>query len=348
MRYALAAPALLAVTVIAAPVSKPDEEANNLGIDNIDLPQLAVKNIPKRDEDVNIDSINPGVGIPTLTVPTLKSKRGDGDDGLLDGLDLGVDVLKREIDAEDEQQQESNDGVLGLGFLGFTKREDTLLGSENLTDDTFTEIDDTLDGILEKRDGSLTSGDGGDGDADSELIEDAVDSAEGVLGKREETMTTGGHDGGDDDLAEIVDTVEDLLEKRDDSILTDGDENGSNYKNNGNDGILGTGILRKRGDGDDDDDEDDDEDDDDEGLLGLGIGPLRKRGDGDEDDDEGLLGLGIGPLRKRGDGDDDDDDDDEGLLGLGLFDILKREQDTSIGGIGGVDAGTPVLDIVNA
>src|SRR4051812_16733368 len=108
MRYAFAAPAMLAVTVVAAPVSKRDEDVhiNNLGVDNLDvLPQVSVSNIPKRSEDVSIDGVTPGIGVPTLLIP-----REDGDD------------VKREKtlidrDGGDEQQEESNAGELGLDFL---------------------------------------------------------------------------------------------------------------------------------------------------------------------------------------------------------------------------------------
>jgi hypothetical protein len=380
MRYAFAAPALLAVTAIAAPVSKPEEDVhvNDLNVDNVDvLPNLSITNIPKRSEELSIDGITPGIGVPTLLIP-----RDDGDADLGDLSLAGVNVIKRET--EEEQQEDSNDGTLGLGFLGFTKREDILLGGSGDDGDLLDLID------LRKR-----------GDGNGAKVDDS-DSGPLDLGlrKREEKLANG--DGGDDDddiLAELLG----LLDKRGEAILTDGDQNG----NGNNGGGLGVTInLRKRGDGEDEGDEDgEDDEDEDSGLLGLGFLGLRKReenlanGGGDDDDDDilaellGLLGkrdedlfgdsiLG-GILRKReenlanGGGDDDDDDDDDNdilaeLLGLldkrgeailtdgdqngngnnggGLdvtLNLRKREEDTSIGGVGGFDLATPVIDAVN-
>ncbi|KAJ6063744.1 hypothetical protein N7499_012424 [Penicillium canescens] len=305
MRYAFAAPALLAVTVVAAPVSKRDEDVNinNLGVDNLDvLPQVSVNDIPKRSEDISIDGITPGIGVPTLLIP-----REDGDD------------VKREKtlidrDGDDEQQEESNAGELGLGFLGFSKREETLTDGSNGDGDLLDIID------LRKR-----------GDGNGETVDDS-DSGPLDLGlrKREDIAD----DDIDKEIGEVIKTSKGVV-KRDDSLFDDN--------------ILG-GLLRKREEallGLDNDDDDD--------LLGGLLDAVKKR-DGallglDNDDDDDLLGGLLDAVKKRDetlitDGDENGNKNGDGGV-LGLVNLGKREQDSDIGGVSGVDIGTPVLDAVN-
>ena len=280
MRYAFAAPALLAVTVVAAPVSKRDEDVhiNDLGVDNLDvLPQVSVSNIPKRSEDVSIDGVTPGIGVPTLLIP-----REDGDD------------VKREKtlidrDGDDEQQEESNAGELGLGFLGFSKREGTLTDGSNGDGDLLDIID------LRKR-----------GDGNGETVDDS-DSGPLDLGLRKRG------DIADDDIEKEIDEVIKTSEgvvKRDDTLFDDN--------------IL-DGLLRKR-----------------DGIL------LSLDNDGGDDD---LLGGLVDAVTKRDgtlitDGDENGNKNGDGSV-LGLVNLGKREQDSDIGGVGGFDIGTPVLDAVN-
>jgi hypothetical protein len=278
MRYAFAAPALLAVTVVAAPASKREEDVhvNSLGVDNLDvLPQVSVNNIPKRSEDVSIDGVTPGIGVPTLLIP-----REDGDD------------VKREKplidrDGDDEQQEESNAGELGLGFLGFSKREETLTDGSNGDGDLLDIID------LRKR-----------GDGNGETVDDS-DSGPLDLGLRKRG------DIADDDIdkgiGEVIKTSKGVV-KRDDTLFDDN--------------ILG-GLLRKR----------------EETLLGL------------DDDGDDLIGKLLDTVTKRDetlitDGDENGNKNGDGSV-LGLINLGKREQDSDIGGVGGVDIGTPVLDAVS-
>jgi hypothetical protein len=306
MRYAFAAPALLAVTVVAAPASKRDEDVhvNSLGVDNLDvLPQVSVNNIPKRSEDVSIDGVTPGIGVPTLLIP-----REGGDD-----VKREKSLIDR--DGDDEQQEESNAGELGLGFLGFSKREQTLTGGSNGDGDLLDIIDHR------KR-----------GDGNGETVDDS-DSGPLDLGLRKRG------DIADDDIdkviGEVIKTSKGVV-KRDDTLFDDN--------------ILG-GLLRKREEpllGLDNDGGDDD-------LLGGLVDTVTKR-DGallglDDDDGDDLLGEGLDTVTKRDktlitDGDENGNKNGDGRV-LGLINLGKREHDSDIGGVGGVDFGTPVLDAVS-
>ena len=305
MRYAFAAPALLAVTVVAAPAFKREEDVhvNSLGVDNLDvLPQVSVNNIPKRSEDVSIDGVTPGIGVPTLLIP-----REDGDD------------VKREKplidrDGDDEQQEKSNAGELGLGFLGFSKREETLTDGSNGDGDLLDIID------LRKR-----------GDGNGETVDDS-DSGPLDLGLRKRG------DIADDDIdkgiGEVIKTSKGVV-KRDDTLFDDN--------------ILG-GLLRKREEtllGLDHHDGDD--------LIGKLLDTVTKR-DGallglDNDDSDDRLSELLDTVTKRDetlitDGDENGNKNGDGSV-LGLINLGKREQDSDIGGVGGVDIGTPVLDAVS-
>jgi hypothetical protein len=233
---------------------------NNLGVDNLDvLPQLSVNNIPKRSEDISIDGVTPGIGVPTLLIP-----RDDGDD--------------------DEQQEESNAGELGLDFLGFSKREETLLGGGSDDGDLLDIVD------LRKR-----------GDGNGEKVDDS-DSGPLDLGLRKRGDITDDHI--DKEVDETIKMLKGVV-KRDDTLFDDN--------------ILG-GLLHKR----------------DETLLGGG-----------DDDGDNILDV-VDDLRDKRDGTllTDGDENGDGTL-LGLVNLRKREQDSSVGGIGGFDISTPVLDAVN-
>lgn len=76
---------------------------------------------------------------------------------------------------------------------------------------------------------------------------------------------------------------------------------------------------------------------------------LRRDGEAQEGSNDGILGLGVAGL-KRDNALLTDGDETHGDSFLGndnLLDLLKRTQETSIGGIGGFDLGTPVADAVN-
>jgi hypothetical protein len=273
----------------------------------------------KRSEDLNID----GLSVSHLDVPpnvNIKNIPRSEDVSVNDvvPVDIGVPTILRRGDGDGELSTVT-ELLDDLGLGDVLKRDDSLI-----TDDDFLGVD--VNSLL-KRDDSLL----GDGDEGGDDVGDLL----GILGnlKRDGPLLGDGDDDGDV-LGDVLGLLGNI--KRDDSLLGDGDEGGDdvgdllgilgNLKRD--DSLLGGGDHDGHG-----------------GILDVNLDIKRDDsllGDGDDDGDllDNLLGDVSGLL-------DNLKRDDSLLGGDDVIDLLKRKKETSIGGVGDVDVGTPIIDLEN-
>lgn len=323
MRYALVVPAILAACATAAPLPSPEDVIEST-LDTI-TNAVDTDTVTDFQKDVTnaVDEVASAASLDALNL------KRDTEDAI--GLDVALNGNKI-LTRDTENAMDGIDTAVDANVDVLKRAEDITINDLTLHNvDVLPNVN--LQNIARSEDASIDSIDIPvgvptltilrRGDGNGEVVSD---NGNGLLGldllnlkKRDNEILTDG-----DSVLGLGISL-----KRDDALLTDGDET-----TNGG-GLLGLNILKTKRD-----DALLDGDGDTSSLLGITIPVKRDNALTNAKSDNKPVDIAL--KRDTSDIIDTNQIGDDSLLGL-----LKRKEDTSVGGIGGFDVGTPVLDIVN-